>query len=226
MENPETISLPNNDNGSVVSDRESTASATVLVVRLTPDGAYTAEDLKKFLEEQIHPYDQWVVGVETVPKLHYHLVINTIEPYEEVKELIKSQINLWYPPPRARGFGNKQWNCQKGKKGLETAISYALKDKEDKFFFGFSEEYINECIEASFPKSSPSNFRVEYLELCEQFQTTQMDIRTFMIKYSILKSKYNQQVRMHDAYGYALSNLIRRDNSEAESYVENYLYKL
>lgn len=224
MENEETISLPNNDNGSEVSDHG--LEATVAVIRLTPEGAYTKEELQKFLKEQLDPLDQWVVGVEVLPRVHYHVVIVTQETYDNLKQLIRTQINLWYPPPRARGFGNKQWNCQLAIAPLERCISYALKDRVEHFFFGFDQTFIDDCMAAAFPKNSPSNFRVEYLTLCEEFQNSDMDVRTFMIKYCILKSKYNQQVRMQDAYGYALSNLIRRDNSQADNFVETYLYNI
>lgn len=224
MQNEETISLPNNDNGSEVSDHGE-QTITVLI-RLTPDGAYTKEDLTKFLNEQLDPSDQWVVGVEVLPQVHYHLVLSTADLFENIKLLFRTQIHLWYPKPRARGFGNKQWNCQQADTPLENCIAYALKDKIEKFWFGFDEAFIKECEEASFPKNSPKTFKIEYLELCEEFQISDMDVRSFMIKYSILKSKYNQQVRMHDAYGYAISNLIRRDPIQAEDLVENYLYKM
>lgn len=217
----DTLSLPNNDNGSEVSDQD---FPNYVVARFTPEDVYTKDDLLKFLATEFGT-DLWVVGVEVVPKLHYHVVISTVTPFKEVKEKIRKQIYLWYPK-RERGFGNKQWNCQEGDKTLTQAISYALKDRGDHVYHMFTEDFINECLEASYPKNSPSNFRVEYLELCEEFQESDMDVRSFMIKYSILKSKYNQQVRMQDAYGYALSNLIRRDPSQAENLVENFLYKL
>lgn len=217
-----TISLPNNDNGSEVSDD---LQKIYIVVRLTPDGAYTQDDLKKFLTENV-AFTEWVVGVEVLPKVHYHLVISTHFEFDTIHEIIKEQVHKWYPPPRARGFGNKQWNCQLGKETLERGISYALKDKVEHFYEGFEADFIEYCLEASFPKNSTSNFKLEYLELCEEFQNSDMDIEAFMIKYSILKSKYGQQVKMQDALGYANSNLIRRNPDEAKIMVKNFLYKM
>lgn len=46
-----------------------------------------------------------------------------------------------------------------------------------------------------------------------------------MINYCNLKAKYDQQINLNHAYGYALSNSIKRDKNAGE-YVENFLYKL
>jgi len=121
-----------------------------------------------------------------------------------------------------RGFGNKQYNCQECK-DKDRAVSYAVKLGEF-WYEGFTDEYIEQRGAESFEKKKPSTFKLEYIELCSKFQETDMDIKEFMVKYVELKAKFGQQVTLHHAYGYAISNMIQRDGN-AELFVQEYLNK-
>lgn len=199
------------------------------VVRITSYDKFSYEDIKEFLVAE-SSICQFVVGRETVPQEHFHCVLGVdIEmDIQEVKDLIRAFIvPLWQTDEGKlpKGFGNKQYNCQLAKLKDE-AVSYAVKCKEF-YFEGFEEDYIKERLELSFEKKKTCNFKTDYIELCKKFQeTNDMDIRDFMIEYVQLKAKYGQSVRIHDAYGYAISNVVKRDPSEAENIVENYLYKV
>ena len=46
-----------------------------------------------------------------------------------------------------------------------------------------------------------------------------------MTEYCKLKAKYGQMVIMNQVYGYALSNLVKRDPEQADNYVNNFLSK-
>jgi len=197
------------------------------VIRITPCEKFTAEQLHQFIKDEI-VICRYVIGRETVPQEHFHLVVQTdIEITEqEVRDIIKAfLIPLWQTEKGKlpRGFGNKQYNLQLCD-NLDLAVSYAVKLGEY-WYDGFSEEYITLRKTESFEKKKPSDFKKEFQALIDQFQGTDMDIREFMTSYVVLKAKYGQQVRMQDAYAYALSNLIKRDPSEADNLVENYLYK-
>lgn len=219
----DTISLPSND--STVMESEDQPEIKYYMVRLTPGDSepYTKGDLKKFLEQQFSD-DQWVVGVELLPKVHYHVVVKSTETFENFKLIFRTQIYLWYPK-RERGFGIKQWHCQVGKQNLKRAISYTIKDKIDHFYFGFDEMFILECLQDSFQKNTPSNFRLEYFALCHDFEISDNDMRTFMVDLCVLKAKYRQKVNLKDIEDYAQMCIIRREGRKmAENLVENYLY--
>lgn len=222
--------LPNLDCDS--SDSDSTIdllddNINYYVARITSCEKFTFEQLKNQMSAE-YQICRYVIGKETVPQEHYHLVLGVDDTMKEidVRDIIKAfLIPLWQNEGKLpKGFGNKQYNLQVCE-DLDKAVSYAVKCK-DYVFEGFDEEYIKARQSESFEKKKVSNFKTEYAELCKEFQETQMDLREFMIKYCLLKSKYGQQVRAQDAYGYAMSNWIQRDPEKAEDFVENFLYKL
>lgn len=225
----DTNPLPNQDNGDSGSDRSTQVDDELIhyVVRVTPHEKFTFEDLREFIynEPQITRY---VISRETVPREHFHLVLsvdNTVVD-QDVRDIIKAFLVPYWQSDAGklpRGFGNKQYNLQLST-DVDKAISYAVKLGEY-VYDGWTDEYIAFAKAESFDKKKPSNFKQEYRQLCDEFKDSEMDIREFMIKFSLLKSKYGQQVRMPDAYSYAISNLFLRDPSQAEVFVENYLYK-
>jgi len=216
----ETSSLPTQD-----LDPSDNGPATY-AIRLTPYEKFTFQQVVDFLMET--PYFlKFVISRET-PKEHFHIVIETDETFdlEDVRECIRSFFVPFWQDDKGklpRGFGNKQYNLQLSY-DPDAAVTYAVK-LGDFVYEGYSEEYILECKAKSFDKKKPSNFKSEYIDLSNRFQDSQMDIREFMISYCDLKAKYDQQVNLHHAYGYALSNSIKRDKNAAD-FVENYLYKL
>lgn len=216
--------LPNSDSDSCGSDQTSVYDeddfSNCFVVRLTPCGRYNIEDVVKYLNEM--SCASWILGVETKPQEHYHLVIEHEESLDDIKARLRSFIYLyWDESERKRGFGNKQYNCQLCKDKLK-AISYAIKDKEYQYE-GYTQEFIDSCLEKSFQKNSPTSFQVEFTELNKRFHDSNMPISGYMAAFMILKSKYNQQALPHVALGYANSAAIRRDPSYATYLAENYL---
>lgn len=219
--NEETSSLPSQEYE--VSDSGSELAS--YVIRITPCEKFSFQQVVEFIksEPQIFTY---VVGRETVPREHFHLVVQTDEAItlEDVRGIVRAFLYPFWQSEDfklPRGFGNKQYNLQIATE-LDRAVSYAVKLGEY-VFEGFSEEYINERRAESFEKKKPCNFKAEYQELSQKFQESDMDVREFMIGFCNLKARYDQQINMSHAYGYALSNQIRRDGN-AEEVVENYLY--
>jgi len=222
--------LPKQDNGD--SDSDCTGSVideelTHYVVRITPCDKFTFSDLETYFKSEPQ-LTRYVIGRETVPREHFHAVLSVDENVTEVdvRDIVKAfLVPFWQTDvgKLPRGFGNKQYNLQLSE-DVDKAVSYAVKMNEF-VYEGWTDVYIQFRREESFEKKKPSDFKSEYRQLCEDFKTSTMDIREFMINFSLLKAKYGQQVRMHDAYSYALSNLFIRDPSEAENYVENFLYK-
>jgi len=220
----DTTPLPNQED-----DMSDNGITTNYVIRITPCSKFTSEELLNWINSEFQ-ICRYVIGRETVPQEHFHLVITVDVSIEEqdVRSIIKSfLIPFWTTEQNKklpRGWGNKQYNLQLCE-DLNKAVSYAVKLGEY-WYEGFEEDYINARKAESFEKKKPSDFKQEYHKLTEHFQESDMDVREFMTAFSILKAKYGQQVRMHDAYSYALSNLIKRDPSEADNLVENYLYKV
>lgn len=219
-----STSLPNSDvdpDGDGQSVSTSDLDGYCYVIRMTPMERYNIEELKEFLTGMSS--NSWILAVEEVPKLHYHIVLEHYEDLDEVKARIrKFLLDFWPDDSRKRGFGNAQYNCQISE-NKQAAISYALKDRGTYFFENYSQEYIDWCLEQSFPKKSPATFKVEYQKLCEQFQSSDMDMQSFMHQFVTLKAKYGQQVRVTDSYNYAISNMIRRDPDYASEVVDNFL---
>lgn len=199
------------------------------VIRFTPQGKYTLDEVAKWLETY---FEFWVIGVEMLPQVHYHIVIEGDNDLKEMKELVRGFIYQYWPEgERKRGFGNAQYNCQEADPNpegfLNASISYALKDKEEYLFEGYEQEYIDECIKQSYKKKAPANFKLEYMELCKKFMEVEMDQVDFMADFTVLKAKYGQQVRVIDAYGFYNSNLIAKHGRQsAVDLIESFLYKL
>lgn len=226
----DTTPLPNREGDLSDSDSLSTGSLSLswYVVRVTPHDKFTFDELFSFLQKE-YQISQFVIGRETTPQEHFHIVLSVDCSLElqDVKDIIRAFIVPKWTGDNGKcpkGFGNKQYNCQLAE-DKDLAVSYAVKCKEIKYE-GFEESYIKERMEASFEKKKPSNFKSEYIDLCKLFQETSMEPKDFMIAYVLLKAKYGQSVRVSDAYGYAMSNLVQRSPEEAEELVENYLYKL
>lgn len=216
----DTTSLPTQD-----LDISDNGLLTDYVIRVTSHGKFTKEQLADFLKGEPQLF-RYVVGRETVPQEHYHIVCS-VDPSvseEDVRGIIRAfLIPLWQVDFKLpKGFGNKQYNLQITQT-LDSAVSYAIKTKEF-WYDGFTPEYIEQRLNSAFEKKKPSNFKSEYLLLCKLFQESPMDISEFMVAYCNLKAKYDQQISMHHAYGYALSNIIKRDQT-ADYYVDNFLYK-
>jgi len=234
------LSSPNEDSGSEVSGQSSVYEESdfvdTFVIRLTPQGKYTLEELKGFFDSAFEN-DSWLIASETQPQLHFHIVLETELGLDDLKNNIRSFLHIYWPDgQRPRGWGNAQYNCERSREltpeELEIystrsrkAAAYALKDREEYIFNVYTQEWIDSAVALSFPKKSTKTFKSEYQSLCDEFYKTNMDIRQFMIDFAKLKSKYGQIVNLQHAYGYALSNLIKRDPDSAEEFVENFLYK-
>lgn len=219
----DTNPLPSQDD-----DISDNGIVNTYVIRITSHAKFTGEQLNEFLDKEFIFY-QYVVGKETVPQEHYHIVVtvDTSITEQDVRDVIKAFIIPFWVLPTGKlpkGFGNKQYNCQESK-DLNAAVSYAVKLGEF-YFSGFTQEFIDERKAESFEKKKPSNFKSEYIALVDDFQKSQMDIREFMIGYINLKAKYGQQVVMTHVYGYALSNLCLRDPSFAGEVVNKYLDRI
>lgn len=218
----DTTPLPSQDD-----DLSDNGLLNTYVVRITSYDKFTFDELYNFILQEPLIY-RFVIGRETVPQEHFHLVLTTDISVEtqDVKDIIRAFIvPLWQSNGKLpRGFGNKQYNLQLSEY-QDKAISYAVKLAEYRYD-GWSDEYIAQRKAESFEKKKPSNFKTEYVSLSKEFQESDMDIREFMIKYIALKAKYAQQVNTIHAYNYALSNLFLREPEQIEEHVENYLYKL
>lgn len=220
-------SLPNRDLGSSDSDQQSQSNLLHYVIRVTPYDKFQVGDLKEFISNESILMN-YLIATELVPQTHYHLVVSTDSEVSEqqVKDVIRAFIvPLWADPETGkcpRGFGNKQYSIELST-DVDKAVSYALKETTEFYFEGFTQEYIDERKLQSFPKNKPSNFRIEYQALITEFQQTLMVTREFMIRYIKLKAKYGQSVRLSDAYGYALSNLFRRDPTLVDNSVDTFL---
>lgn len=219
----DTTPLPNQED-----DTSDNGILSHYVIRITPHGKFTYDQLHEFIQAE-YQICKYVIGRETVPQEHFHLVVSTDVSIDvqEVRDIVRAFVVPFWVDENGKcpkGFGNKQYNLQVCN-DIDKAISYAVKLGEIRHD-GWSDDYIRQRGTESFEKKKPSNFKVEYRDLCTEFQEGEMDTREFMTRFVQLKAKYGQQVVMHHAYGYALSNQIQRDPSTAEDLVENFLYKV
>jgi len=227
----ESNPLPNSDSEHSDSegDEASQGTLTHYVARLTSYDKFTFDELKEALEEE-HQLTQYLLAREIVPKEHFHIVLSTDSTVtlQDVKDIFRAfLVPFWQGDDGRlpRGFGNKQF-CVKESYDLDAAVSYALKDRNEYHFVGFTQSYIKERLDASFQKKKPSNFKSELFELNSQFKDSNMTIENYMTCYVRLKAKYGQQVRLQDAYGYALSVSVDRDPEIAGELVNNFLDRL
>lgn len=221
--------LPNLDSDNSDSDIEDEGGLRDLVhwaLRITPHDKFTYEEFKAYL----HDYSQvarYVLSRELVPREHFHAVLSIDKsvPEIEARDIPKHFLNKYWAVlgKLPRGFGNKQYNLQQVK-DLDKAISYVLK-QHDYVYEIWDPDYIKEREAESFEKKAPCDFKNEYRSLCETWQSGTSSVADFMIDFCLLKAKYDQQVNMSHAYGYALSNLFKREPEEARRYVSNYLNK-
>lgn len=224
-----------NDNSSdplPTEDSDSSETDSDLInycVRIHNYNKFTFEELEDHFSQEPEIF-RYVIGQEDTDKEseHYHLVLSVDSSVTEtdVRDIIKAfLIPLWQTDKNKlpKGFGNKQYNLQITET-IDEAIAYAIKEKKY-VFEGFDPEYIKERENNSFKKKKRSDFKTELQDLRTKFNETDMDVREFMIEYTLLKAKFDQQVRMIDVYGTALSAEIKRNPSKAEDYVENFLYK-
>lgn len=220
----DTTSLPTQD-----SDPSDDGLLSTYVIRITPHDKFTFEQVAQIFKDE-PLLTKYVLSKETVPREHYHAVIQCDISVEEddIRGFVKSIIIPYWEDPVShklpRGFGNKQYNLQISQ-DVDKAVSYAVK-QGDYVFEGFEEHYILSRKTESFDKKKTSNFKSEYRDLCQQFQESTMDLREFMVQYVLLKSKYDQMVNIAHAYGYAISQQIKREKDCAEEFVENFLYKV
>lgn len=226
----DTTPLPNRDGDLSDSDSLSTGSLNLdyYCVRVTSHDKFSFDELKAFIadEPQIARY---VIGRETVPQEHFHLVlgVDVSVQIQDVKDIIRAfLVPLWQEDSGKlpKGFGNKQYNCQLSE-DKDKAVSYALKLKEY-VYEGFSDDYIQLRVSASFEKKNPSNFKSEFSDLEKRFMESDMDVMQFMKEYGRLKSKYGQQLTLTNAMAVANSVATRRDPSYWDELVENFLYKV
>lgn len=233
-------SLLNRDLDPSDSDSVSTESSlNHYVIRITPCDKFLTENLHQFLAEEPQ-LTNYLLAVETVPHLHYHIVVSTDSSVsqQDVRDIIRAFITPFWINPNTgkcpRGFGNKQFSILLPTNPPDCpddpipdhAVSYALKETKEFYYEGFTEEYIEQCKAKSFPKKKVANFKVEYQQLVTKFHLSTMDMREFMTCYISLKAKYGQSIRTLDAYGYALSNLFLREPNLIENHVEAFLYKV
>lgn len=213
-------SLPTQD-----SDSSDSGIIDTYVIRITPHDKFTFEQVAQYIRDEPMFY-KFVIGQETVPRVHFHIVVQVDPTFTEddVRGTVKAFLIPYWQTEHMKlpkGFGNKQYNLQLSN-DVDSAVKYALKEK-DYVFEGFDPDYISAMADQSFTKKKTSNFKSEYRDLCESYQSSDMDIREFMILLCNLKAKYDQMINMNHIHGYALTQQVKREGN-ASDLVENYLY--
>lgn len=199
-------SLPTRD-GQCGDDQEGFEEAKdCYVVRLTPFDRYSFEEAQEILENEL--IEKWVISKEILPHIHFHIVVKAVPRTHQklVKQIFKDFVYSFWPE-RKRGFGNAQYNFQVCEDEAK-AISYALKEKKESNFSGYTEEYIQQRTDESFLKQD--SYKVEYTALCKEY-LVKMDDVTFKQRMILLRAKYGLKVSMNDINGYLLSNKVLKD---------------
>lgn len=195
------------------------------VLRFTPldPAGNQLYDLQTVLDEFLTgTFDIYVLAVESSKKdkLHFHIYLESPDALDVVKQKVRDFIYPYYPV-RKRGFGTREYNCQEAEFPLK-AIMYALKQRGEYHYLGFSQEFIDSCIKSSFD-IEPSDFEKEIAELSQEFLDSSMDPYKYAEGLCILYSKYDKRVHFKDIQGIVNSKIIKRDPSQASYLVSKYL---
>lgn len=190
------------------------------VLRFTPIGDRDEQvyDMQAVIDELLIPhFDIWVISQELKPKLHFHVYLETFDNPKDLRKKLRDFIYPYYPV-RARGFGTKQYSCILSENPLN-AIIYLLKQRGEYHFNGFSQEFINSCLQSSFEKEA-SEFEKEVADLSLEFLNSQMDPYIYAERLCIIYSSYDKRVHFKDIQGIVNSKIIKRDPSSALSMVK------
>lgn len=211
--NEENLPLP------YTSEVDQVTGEYVLLLRLTPKGAYCIESIMEFIEEL--DLEKWLYGEEypdDVDKKHYHFVIYTTLDIDKFRKKVRDFISPFYPN-KTRGFGGAQYNLQYAENPRK-ALSYALKDLGATNFSGFTEECI-ECLRGeSFQKLS---FDAEVISLNKYYLNNDMEDYQFMARYFEIYSKFGRSINTNTIYGYLLSIKIKKFPEFSEIHARHFL---
>lgn len=213
-ESDESLSGSDMDNSSEISEKDT------YVLRLTPLEKYSRQEAIGWLNAK---FQKWFISTEGTPQLHFHVVFETEDLEEDVRKIVKDFVYNYWPAPRPRGFGNKQYNLQLSETP-DLAIRYAAKHR-DYEYYGYSDDYITEQVNLSFLKSK-EDFQSDLIKLKLEFHNTPMTSREFMIRLNWLSSKYGRNVNIATVYQTALSVLIAREPEQSAVAVDNFLDRL
>lgn len=202
-------SLPTHRDQDGSDDEISEHSYDVYILRLTPLGKYTMDDVINKLLSATNDIDSWIISRETTPKEHFHIVFQSYEDFDTVRLTV---INFVYEywPIRKRGFGNAQYNFSPAKSERQ-AITYLSKEGDYKFY-GYEQAYIDECFSKSFLKKA--SFKTEFSDLCDEFMKNMTDEK-FLELYYLLRAKYKLPIIVLNAKAKLLSCKVQRDPSYA-----------
>jgi len=190
-------------------------------LRLSPLDKYVFYDIKSFLET----FDHYIVVKEESKKRkeHYHAIVFSKLFEEEVREKIRTFLQIYFKDPPKRGDANKQYNLSEIE-DLEQSIIYILKDGGEMFIStGINDEYLETLKKKSYRKYSKEEFAKALDELKKKFKDEDTSISDMMTAICQLKGLYRQPINLNQIYQMVLGFYIHTNPYKAPQFVGEFL---
>lgn len=200
--------------------RETLESTTAFALRLTPMGRYSDREIQTFLAPFEYVY---VNEVSKKKKDHSHIVLFTHHTEEDLRQLIRDFLKIYFPEASKRGDANKQYNLSEVE-DLEMAVTYLLKDNDTYYFSeGINKDVVDSLKKKSYKKYSKIEFATELEKLKARYKEQDSTLEDMMVGVVQLKSLYRQPVNMSQIQQMCLSFHIHNDLNRARGRVQEFL---
>lgn len=150
------------------------------VVRIDGNKSTTQESILSFLDS----FPIYVLGIETVPKLHYHMVVgsDTSDPFGKQNNKLKTKIKKLFNLTGTKG----QFSTSHVRTTLRKSITYSIKDCTY-FYKGLKDEYIKACSLQSTTKFKRKEFSDKIQKLEDSYYDGTIDLDQFNKQYRYIK---------------------------------------
>lgn len=180
-------------------------------IRITVD-ELTLEKTESIFKE----YEKYIISEEgdgENKRLHHHIVLDTQEDSNKIKENIRKV----YP----NANGNKCIYCKPAKDKRQLA-KYTL--KEDNYIYkGFTEEFIKEHFKLSVAKT---DLKKDIVKLEEDYILDKITTEQFTSRFIDLKVKYDQPLYTNHIVAYIRKMMIRSGNMKSKEYAKHVLFQV
>lgn len=175
------------------------------------------EGVKKFsekitlwlLEKEI---PQWVVGKETVPHEHYHIVIgSTTDWYGSQNKILKKEVKEYFK------VDGSSFSTSSVRNTVRKTILYSIKDLEYNYN-GFDDKYIKKLEKQTTTKFEKKKFGKEIQENEDRFYDETISEDQFMRNYLDIKDKYGQTPNPQGEAKYVVKHLKKKNAEYARMY--------
>lgn len=168
------------------------------------------------LMEWLDTFPFYVLGIEKVPKLHYHIVIKSDDPksYGSQNNKLTTQIKNLFD------VNKSQFSTSSVRTTVRKSIMYSIKECEYRYK-GISEEDISNIQTQSTLKYKKQEFSDKLEQLENQFYDDKITLEQFNDRYRYLKIvQYGQNPNMQSETRYIVKHYIRKSKDAFQKYAD------